>query len=99
MTNVSAEQKERTVMMTSGVAVQHSHSEVVVWCKEYIARTLNLSIDRVDPSAEFDALGVDSAAAVALVMDIGAWLDRDIEPATMFEYPTISSFAEYLTRQ
>jgi acyl carrier protein len=81
------------------VAVQPTHAEIVVWCKEYIARTLDVPIDRVDANAEFDALGFDSAAAVALVADIGTWLDRDLEPASLFEFPTISSYAEYLARQ
>lgn len=81
------------------VAVQPSHLEIVAWCKQYIARTLDISIDKVDTNAEFDALGFDSAAAVALVMDIGTWLDRDLEPASLFDYPTISSFAAFLTQQ
>jgi acyl carrier protein len=79
------------------VAVRPTHGEIVTWCKEYIARTLDISVDKVDANAEFDALGFDSAAAVALVVDVGTWLDRDLEPSALFEYPTIASFADYLT--
>jgi len=82
----------------AAVAVQPTHAEIVGWCKEYIARTLDVSVAKVDADAEFDALGFDSAAAVALVVDIGTWLDRDLEPAALFEYPTIASFADYLTK-
>jgi acyl carrier protein len=82
----------------TGVAVRPTQAEIVTWCKYYIARALDVPIEKVDANAEFDALGFDSAGAVALVADIGAWLDRDLEPATLYEYPTISSFAEYLTQ-
>lgn len=95
-------QEQGTVMTNSDtmtyVAVQPTHAEIVAWCKEYIARTLDVPIDKVDANAEFDALGFDSAAAVALVVDIGTWLDRDLEPASLFEFPTIESFAGYLSQ-
>jgi acyl carrier protein len=102
MNTFSNNQEQGAIMTTSDtmteVAVQPAHAEIVAWCKEYIARTLDVSIDKVDANAEFDALGFDSAAAVALVVDIGTWLDRDLEPAALFEYPTITSFADYLTQ-
>jgi acyl carrier protein len=102
MTNLNNNEEQGTGMTnsdtTTEVAVQPTHEEIVAWCREYIARTLDVSIDKVDANAEFDALGFDSAAAVALVVDIGTWLDRDLEPAALFEYPTIASFADYLVR-
>jgi acyl carrier protein len=102
MTNLNNHQEHTTAMTNSDsmtqVALEPTCPQIVAWCQEYIARTLDVSIDKVDANAEFDALGFDSAAAVALVMDLGTWLDRDLEPASLFEFPTIASFADYLSR-
>jgi acyl carrier protein len=102
MTNLTTIKEQEHTMTnsdtTTEVAIRPTTSEIVEWCKDYVARMLNVSVDKLDANTEFDALGVDSAAAVALVMDICAWLDRDLEPATLFEYPTISAFSEYLAR-
>jgi acyl carrier protein len=76
-----------------------TYREIVDWCRDYVARTLDVPMEKVDPNAEFDALGFDSAAAVALVVDVGTWLDIDLEPASLFDFPTISAFAEHLSKQ
>jgi acyl carrier protein len=90
-------------MSTSNVVItetaRRTHAEIVAWCQEYVARALDVPTDKVDPNAEFDALGFDSAAAVALVVEVGTWLDLDLEPAALFDYPTITAFADYLSKQ
>ena len=80
-------------------ATRPTYIEIVNWCRDYVARTLDVPIQNVDPNAEFDALGFDSAAAVALVVEIGTWLNMDLEPASLFDFPTISAFAEHLSKQ
>ena len=86
-------------IVTTETLVRPSQAEIVDWCRDYVARTLDVPIDKVDPNAEFDALGFDSAAAVALVVEVGSWLNLDLEPAALFDFPTISAFAEYLAKQ
>jgi acyl carrier protein len=80
-------------------ATRPSEPEIVEWCRNYVAHTLDVPVETVDPDAEFDALGFDSAAAVALVVEVGTWMNLDLEPAALFDYPTISAFAEYLAKQ
>ncbi len=86
------------VVMTE-TAARPSEQEIVDWCRDYVARTLDVPVEKVDPNAEFDALGFDSAAAVALVVEVGSWLNLDLEPAALFDFPTIAAFAGYLAKQ
>jgi len=88
-----------TDAVMTGTLARPTHPEIVAWCREYVARTLGVPTEKVDPNAEFDELGFDSAAAVALVAEVGMWLDMDLEPAALFDFPTISAFAEYLSKQ
>ena len=83
----------------TGTTARPTEQEIVDWCRDYVARTLDVPVEKVDPNAEFDALGFDSAAAVALVVEVGAWLNVDLEPAALFDFPTISAFAGYLAKQ
>jgi acyl carrier protein len=76
-----------------------SYEEIVDWCKTYIGKTLGLAPANISADAEFEALGFDSSAAVALVGEAEIWLSLDLEPAVLFEYPTISAFAKYLSER
>jgi len=76
-----------------------TNAEIVEWCRNYVGRVLNMPAEKIDPTVEFEALGLDSAVAVALVAEVGAWLNMDLEPAVLFEYPTIASFADHLSQR
>jgi acyl carrier protein len=103
MTKVDNYSAEQPVVATPSIAIPEmtgrpSCAEIVEWCREYVARTLGVAVAKVEPDAEFDALGFDSAAAVALVVEVGEWLNLDLEPAALFDYPTISAFADYIAK-
>ena len=66
------------------------------WCVEYLARTLDLSDQTIDPEAKFDRLGLDSANSVYLIVELEDWLSLELTPELVFEYPTISELARYL---
>lgn len=85
---------------TSAVATTRpSYQEIVDWCKAYIGKTLGLVPANISADAEFESLGFDSSAAVALVVEAEIWLSMDLEPAVLFEYSTISTFAKYLSER
>jgi len=76
--------------------IRPTEAEIAAWCRSYISRVLGIAEAKIDVAAEFDSFGLDSAMAVALVSDIGAWLGDEIEPSELFEYPTIAAFAKRL---
>ncbi len=50
----------------------------------------------IDVNAPIGNLGLDSATAVGLTLELEEWLDRPIDPALFFEHPTIQALAAAL---
>ncbi|MDX2240010.1 MAG: acyl carrier protein [Leptolyngbyaceae cyanobacterium bins.302] len=70
--------------------------EIESWLTTYLSELLDVSQDEIDSQATFDAHGLDSAAAVGLTGDLADWLNIDLEPTLLYEYPTIQKLAEFL---
>ena len=73
-----------------------SESEIRDWCVAYLAKSLKLAPERIDPQAKFARLGMDSAASVFLVADLEDWLGLELSVELMFEYQTPAALARYL---
>lgn len=66
------------------------------WCVNYVARIANIRVGQVDPTVEIDHFGLDSAMAVALIMDLEEWLGIELAPELLFEYPTLAGLSQHL---
>lgn len=82
----------------AAVAVTRNKTEIIDWCRNFIAEMLDIPADKLNPNAEFESFGLDSVAAVSLVAELEEWLHREVSPSLLFEYPTLSSFADYLSQ-
>jgi acyl carrier protein len=69
---------------------------IVAWCRGYLADLLELPEAEIDPAADFDHLGVDSALAVSLLIEVEERYSVDIAPEALFENPTITAVATYV---
>jgi acyl carrier protein len=67
------------------------------WCVQYLARTLELSDLQIEPDVTFARLGLDSANSVYLIVELEEWLGLELNPDLLFEHPTITDLARYLT--
>ncbi|KDP88103.1 hypothetical protein CF70_032560 [Cupriavidus sp. SK-3] len=76
--------------------VSRSREEISAWCTQFIVNNLGIPPAKVDTSHEFDAYGLDSTAAVGLVVELEEWLGRPVDPSVLFEYPTIDALANHL---
>ncbi|SON59380.1 Acyl carrier protein [Mycobacterium simulans] len=74
-------------------------SSITDWCRKFIGEVIGVPVERVDPTADFDRLGVDSAVAVAMLMEVQERYGVDIPLEALFETPTISAVAQYLHAQ
>jgi acyl carrier protein len=83
----------------SSMKANPTESEIRDWCVAYLARTLKLSPERIDPQAKFARLGLDSAASVFLVADLEDWLGLDLSAELIFEHQTPAALARYLARR
>jgi acyl carrier protein len=68
--------------------------EIRTWAQGYLADLLGSEPAALDPHADFDQLGVDSALAVSLLMEIEGRYGVDLPPESLFENPTLAAVAD-----
>jgi acyl carrier protein len=76
-----------------------SKEAIAQWCQEYVAELLSVPAASVDLDANFDRLGVDSALAVSLLIEVEDRYGVELAPEKLFENPTLNSVATYLHAQ
>ena len=76
-----------------------SKEAIVSWCQEYLGNLLEIAPQLVDPAADFDRLGIDSALAVALLIEVEDRYGVDLAPEDLFENPNLNAIAAYLHEQ
>ncbi|OJY38502.1 MULTISPECIES: acyl carrier protein [unclassified Pseudonocardia] len=73
--------------------------EIAGWCRAYVADLLQVPADTIDPAEDFDRLGVDSALAVSLLMEVEERYGVDLEPEELFADPTLDAVADHVLAQ
>jgi acyl carrier protein len=73
--------------------------EIVEWAQDYIGKVLGMKPESLDPDTDFDRLGIDSAIAVSLLMEIEERYGVDLPPEALFENPNLNAVAAYLVDQ
>jgi 8-amino-7-oxononanoate synthase len=71
-------------------------AEIEAWLIQRLATLLELSADEINPAADIDQYGLDSILTIALIDELGTWLQRKISPHILEDYSTITSLAAYL---
>ena len=71
-------------------------SAIQSWCVDYVSRILNIPVSQVDPNLEVERFGLDSATAVALIMELEERLGIELAPELLFEYPTLAGLSRHL---
>lgn len=67
------------------------------WLATRLAFHLEISPSIIDPSVPLAEMGVDSVHAVGLVGDVELEFDIDVDPTMIFDYPTLSHIAEFIS--
>ena len=73
--------------------------EILRWCREYVADLVQLPLEQVDPDADFDRLGIDSALAVSLLVEVEDRYGVELTPEDLFEHPTLAAVAAHVQAQ
>jgi acyl carrier protein len=74
-----------------------AYPEIEAFLLEYLGHRLGVSSSQLGPSDRFDALGLDSAAAVEMMADLEDWLSYGtLEAVLPYDYPTIGELASHL---
>ncbi len=73
---------------------ERCREEIRAWLVTELSRRLN--VGHVETTRPFHDLGVDSAEAVSLSLELEAWLGRPTPPTVVWDYPNIEALAGYL---
>ena len=73
------------------------HRPILRWLTARLAASLEVTATALDPMVPLAEMGVDSVHAVSLVGEIEAHFDIDVDPTMIFDYPTLSHIAEYIS--
>ena len=73
-----------------------SESEICDWCLEYLRRTIDDPAIAVGPEASFAEMGLDSATSAYFIVELEEWLEVELEPELVFDYPTVAELARQI---
>lgn len=76
-----------------------TQQEIQDWSVNRIATLLDMQKEKVDPNMDFDRLGLDSAIAVSLLVDLEAELEIEVPPTLLFEKSNLAEIAAHLADQ
>lgn len=71
--------------------------EIQSWITNHVAEQLEVEPNRIDITIPFNRYGLDSVVAYELIGDLGTWLERELDPTLMYNYPTIESLSQHLS--
>ena len=69
------------------------------WLIGHLADTLKTDKKSIDIRQPFISFGLDSAHAVGLAGDLEEWLERELPPTLIWDYPTIEALARHLASE
>ena len=82
--------------MTTTAIFTPTSDGIANWCRHYVANLLDMPLDKIDANTEFDRFGLDSAMAVAMILELEEHLGGEVSPSLLFEYTTITALADHL---
>ena len=75
---------------------QPTAKEIEFWLIQRIAARMGVSASQIQVSKPFAELGMGSLDAVEVAADLEHWLNRRLPPMAIYNYPNISSLANWL---
>ena len=78
---------------------QITSKDIENWLVDYLANLLKLNHEEIDVKIPFQRFGVDSLLLVTMVSHLEEWLEIEILPTIMYDYPTIKTLSEYLAQE
>ncbi|MCC0177306.1 alpha/beta fold hydrolase [Waterburya agarophytonicola K14] len=76
---------------------QSNQQQIQDWLVENLAQRLAIPVSDIDINEPFASSGLNSVDAVSLSADLEDWLDIQLSPTIVFDYPNIVELAVYLS--
>lgn len=71
-------------------------AEIQQWLREHVSKASKKSIDKIDVHLPFINYGLESIEMIGLTGDLENWLNCQLKPDLLYQYPTIDQLANYL---
>lgn len=65
------------------------------WIAGWLARELPMPVEEIDRDEPLDSYGVSSLLIVTMTGELEELLGRPVDPAIVYDYPTINGLAEH----
>ncbi|MFA8359006.1 acyl carrier protein [Burkholderia ubonensis] len=79
--------------VTSSSTREQDAQAIFEWCAKYIGQILNLEPERIVQTDSLDVLGLDSATATSMVIELENRFGVDVPIAMVFAEPTLGDIA------
>ena len=76
--------------------MEMNKDQIIELLKSEVAAVINDDKNNIDEDENFMRLGISSVSALKIINSVGKKLEVEISPVALFEYKTLSEFAEYL---
>src|SRR4051812_23479001 len=73
--------------------------QISLWLRDYLAALLELQPGDVDDNESFARFGLDSAATIAMLADLGEWLGHELDATLAYDHPSIRDLSRTLACQ
>jgi acyl carrier protein len=70
---------------------------ILRWLTTQLASYLEVPATTINPMVPLAEMGVDSVHTISLVGDVELRFDIDVDPTMIFDYPTLSGIAEFIS--
>jgi len=71
--------------------------EIQAWLIVYLAELLEIEPTQIDTKVSFQKYGLDSSAAIGMIGELEDWLGCELNPAIIYDHPTIEALSLYIT--
>ncbi|MFN6560832.1 MAG: amino acid adenylation domain-containing protein [Nostoc sp. ChiSLP01] len=94
-------QLEQTPASLNASTLKHKQEsptkeEIAAWLLVKVAEQLQVSPHEIDICEPLAQYGLSSLAAVRISGKLQEWLERELSPSLLYDYPTIQALAQYL---
>ena len=81
------------------INIAYNHDTISIWLKTKVATISEISVEQVKEDVPLSDYSLDSLHAVNLTGELEDWLNIDVDPTVVWDYPTIRELSGYLTQE
>lgn len=73
--------------------------EIEAWIKDWLSKETGKDVNSFQSDEQFANFGISSAQGVVFSGDLSDWLNADLDPSLIWDYPTIEELAHFIVNE